>query len=134
MKSWAKKILIAGSVVWIIGAVSISMLIYPKPREVPKFTKPELLESVQKENKTHEENIAILNELSSKGTFYKSNDETNRILKETSSNLAFSIIHHQTEYNEKKQKSLFFLLNGLVFLLVMLGIFFLLTKQRDKNT
>jgi hypothetical protein len=104
MKSWAKKILIAGSVVWIIGAVSVLMLIYPKPREVPRLTKPELLELVRKKNKAHEENIAILNVLSSKGTFDERKDETKRILKGASSKLAFSIIDHQTEDNEKNKR------------------------------
>ena len=96
-----KRVLIAGSVIWVIIVTTISILIYPKKRDDISLTNQELLALTMKENKTHEDNIAILDEFRSKGTLSPSKVKTQKILKEVKASLAFSIIQHQIEYNEK---------------------------------
>lgn len=124
-----KRVLIAGSVIWVIIVTTISILIYPKKRDDISLTNQELLALTMKENKTHEDNIAILDEFRSKGTLSPSKVKTQKILKEVKASLAFSIIQHQIEYNQNKKSSLYLIFYGMGALLIMWGFLILIPNK-----
>ena len=84
-----------------------------------------------KVNKTHEDNIAILDEFRSKRTLSQSKVKTQKILKEIKASLAFSIIQHQIEYNENKKKSLYLIFYGMGALLIIWGFLILIPNKTN---
>jgi len=126
-----KRVLLAGSVIWVIIVSIASILIYPKKRDDINLTNQELLAIIMKVNKTHEDNIAILDEFRSKRTLSQSKVKTQKILKEVKASLAFSIIQHQIEYNENKKKSLYLIFYGMGALLIIWGFLILIPNKTN---
>ena len=125
-----KRFLLVGSLIWVVSVITISIYIYPQKREGINLTKQELLDLTRKPNKSHEENIAILDEYRTKGTLNQDTYKAQKILKEVKTSLAFSIIQYQIEYNENKKDSLYFIFYGMGALLVIWG-FLLLTPNKS---
>ena len=126
-----KRVLLAGSVILVIIVSIASFLIYPKKRDDINLTNQELLAIIMKVNKTHEDNIAILDEFRSKRTLSQSKVKTQKILKEVKASLAFSIIQHQIEYNENKKKSLYLIFYGMGALLIIWGFLILIPNKTN---
>ena len=126
-----KRVLLAGSVILVIIVSIASILIYPKKRDDINLTNQELLALIMKVNKTHEDNIAILDEFRSKRTLSQSKVKTQKILKEVKASLAFSIIQHQIEYNENKKKSLYLIFYGMGALLIIWGFLILIPNKTN---
>ena len=126
-----KSVLLAGSVILVIIVSIASILIYPKKRDDINLTNQELLAIIMKVNKTHEDNIAILDEFRSKRTLSQSKVKTQKILKEVKASLAFSIIQHQIEYNENKKKSLYLIFYGMGALLIIWGFLILIPNKTN---
>ncbi|MBT7522249.1 MAG: hypothetical protein HN646_08250 [Nitrospina sp.] len=126
-----KRVLLAGSVILVIIVSIASILIYPKKRDDINLTNQELLAIIMKVNKTHEDNIAILDEFRSKRTLSQSKVKTQKILKEVKASLAFSIIQHQIEYNENKKKSLYLIFYGMGALLIIWGFLILIPNKTN---
>ena len=126
-----KRVLLAGSVILVIIVSIASILIYPKKRDDINLTNQELLAIIMKVNKTHEDNIAILDEFRSKRTLSQSKVKTQKILKEIKASLAFSIIQHQIEYNENKKKSLYLIFYGMSALLIIWGFLILIPNKTN---
>ena len=108
-----------------------SILIYPKKRDDINLTNQELSALIMKVNKTHEDNIAILDEFRSKRTLSQSKVKTQKVLKEVKASLAFSIIQHQIEYNENKKKSLYLIFYGMGALLIIWGFLILIPNKTN---
>lgn len=125
-----KRFLLVGSLIWVVSVITISIYIYPQKREGINLTKQELLDLTRKPNKSHEENIAILDEYRTKGTLNQDTYKTQKILKEVKTSLAFSIIQYQIEYNENKKDSLYFIFYGMGALLIIWG-FLILTPNKS---
>jgi hypothetical protein len=123
-----KRFLLVGSLIWVVIVIITSIFIYPKKEEGINLTKQELLGLTRKPNKSHEENIAILNEYRTKGTLNQDTYKTQQILKEAKGSLAFSILQHQIEYNENKKNSLYFIFYGMGALLIIWGFLILTPK------
>ena len=125
-----KKILIIFSSAWIILILVGSFHIYPGKRNDNKFGEKELVGLFKKENKTHEENIAVLAKLRKENTFDLDNEEIKALTKESIASLSFSIIQHQRKYNEKKKKAIELLFLGSAMLVGIWGVFYFLSEKK----
>ena len=125
-----KKILIIFSSAWIILILLGSFHIYPGKRNDNKFDEKELVGLFKKENKTHEENIAVLSMLRKENTFDLDNEEIKALTKESIASLSFSIIQHQRKYNEKKKKAIELLFLGSAMLVGIWGVFYFLSEKK----
>jgi hypothetical protein len=90
----------------------------------------ELIGLFKKENKTHEENIAVLSMLRKENTVDFNNEEIKALTKESIASLSFSIIQHQRKYNEKKKKSIELLFLGSAMLVGVWGVFCFLSEKK----
>ena len=115
MISWNKKrktFLIIGSSVWIFFLIVLSIYLYPEKRNDPKLEKKEWIDLLRKENKNHEENIAVLKTLKEQKPFNVDKSEIKILIEKSITSLGSSILQHQREYNEKKERSLKLLFYG----------------------
>jgi len=116
MISWNKKrktFLIIGSSVWIFFVIVLSIYLYPEKRNNPELEKKAWIDLLRKENKNHEENIAVLKTLKKKKSFNVNKHEIQILIEKSIASLGSSIVQHQREYNEKKERSLKLLFYGL---------------------
>ena len=125
-----KKILIIFSSIWIILVLGGSIHIYPEKSNDNNLGKKELVDLLKKENKTHEENIAVLSMLRKENTFDLDNEEIKALTKESIASLSFSIIQHQRKYNEKKKKAIELLFLGSAMLVGIWGVFYFLSEKK----
>ena len=103
MISWNKKrktFLIIGSGVWIFFLIVLSIYLYPEKRNNPKLEKKEWIDLLRKENKDHEENIAVLKTLKEQKSFNVDKSEIKILIEKSITSLGSSIVQHQREYNE----------------------------------
>ena len=115
MISWNKKrktVLIIGSGVWIFFLIVLSIYLYPEKRNDLKLEKKEWIELLRKENKNHEENIAVLKTLKEQKSFNIDKTEIKNLIEKSITSLGSSILQYQREYNEKKERSLKLLFYG----------------------
>ena len=115
MISWNKKrktVLIVGSGVWIFFLIVLSIYLYPEKRNDLKLEKKEWIELLRKENKNHEENIAVLKTLKEQKSFSVDKSEIKILIEKSITSLGSSILQHHREYNEKKERSLKLLFYG----------------------
>ena len=124
-----KKFLIMSSAVWIILTLGGSIHIYPEKRNDHKFGKKEIIDLFRKEDKTHEENIAVLEMLRKENSIDFDSNEIKALTEKSIASLSFSIIQHQRKYNEKKRAiELFFL--GCAMLVGFWGALYFLSVKR----
>jgi hypothetical protein len=73
--------------------------------------KKKIIDLFKKEDKTHEENIAVLEMLRKEISLDFDSNKIKFLTKKSIASLSFSIIQHQRKYNEKKKRAieLFFL-------------------------
>ena len=133
MISWNKKrttFLIIGSGVWIFFLIVLSIYLYPEKRNDLKLEKKEWIELLRKENKTHEENIAVLKTLKEQKSFNVDKSEIKILIKKSITSLGSSILQHQREFNEKKERSLKFLFYGLGILVGTWGLLYFFSEKK----
>ena len=133
MISWNKKrttFLIIGSGVWIFFLIVLSIYIYPEKRNNPRLEKKEWIDLLRKENKNHEENIAILKTLKEQKSFNIDKKEIKILLEKSITSLGSSIVQHQREYNKKKEKSLKLLFYGLGILVGTWGFLYFFSEKK----
>lgn len=132
MISWNKKrktFLIIGSSVWIFFVIVLSISLYPEKRNNPKLEKKEWIDLLRKENKNHEENIAVLKTLKEKKSFNVNKHEIKILIEKSITSLGSSIVQHQREYNEKKERSLKLLFYGLGILVGTWGLLYFFSEK-----
>jgi len=115
MISWNKKrktYLIIGSTVWIFFLIVLSVYLYPEKRNDPELEKKEWINLLRKKNKNHEENIAVLKTFKEQKSFNIDKNEIKNLIEKSITSLGSSILQHQREYNEKKERSLKLLFYG----------------------
>ena len=133
MISWNKKrttFLIIGSSVWIFSLIVLSIYLYPEKRNNPKLEKKEWIDLLRKENKDHEENIAVLKTLKEQKSFNGDKSEIKILIEKSITSLGSSILQHQREYNEKKERSLKFLFYGLGILVGTWGLLYFFSEKK----
>ena len=133
MISWNKKrttFLMIGSGVWIFFLIVISIYLYPEKRNNPKLEKQEWIDLIRKENKDHEENIAVLKTLKEQKFFNIDKSEIKILIEKSITSLRSSILQHQREYNEKKERSLKFLFYGLGMLVGTWGLLYFFSEKK----
>jgi len=133
MISWNKKrttFLIIGSGVWIFFLIVFSIYLYPEKRNNPKLEKKEWIDLLQKENKNHEENIAVLKALKEQKSFSKDKKEIKILIEKSITSLGSSIVQHQREYNKKKERSLKLLFCGLGILVGTWGLLYFFSEKK----
>ena len=133
MISWNKKrktFLIIGSGVWIFFLIVLSIYLYPEKRNDLKLEKKEWIELLRKENKNHEENIAVLKTLKEQKSFNVDKSEIKILIEKSITSLGSSILQHQREYNEKKERSLKFLFYGLGILVGTWGLLYFFSEKK----
>ena len=133
MISWNKKrktVLIIGSGVWIFFLIVLSIYLYPEKRNDLKLEKKEWIELLRKENKNHEENIAVLKTLKEQKSFNVDKSEIKILIEKSITSLGSSILQHQREYNEKKERSLRFLFYGLGILVGTWGLLYFFSEKK----
>ena len=133
MISWNKKrktVLIIGSGVWIFFLIVLSIYIYPEKRNNPKLEKKEWIDLLRKENKNHEENIAVLKALKEQKSFNTDNKEIKILIENSITSLGSSIVQHQREYNKKKERSLKLLFYGLGILVGTWGLLYFFSEKK----
>ena len=133
MISWNKKrktVLIIGSGVWIFFLIVLSIYLYPEKRNNPKLEKKEWIDLLRKENKDHEENIAVLKTLKEQKSFNGDKSEIKILIEKSITSLGSSILQHQREYNEKKERSLKFLFYGLGILVGTWGLLYFFSEKK----
>lgn len=133
MISWNKKrkiFLIVGSGVWIFFLIVLSIYLYPEKRNNPKLEKKEWIDLLRKENKNHEENIAVLKTLKEQKSFNVDKSEIKILIEKSITSLGSSILQHQREYNEKKERSLKFLFYGLGILVGTWGLLYFFSEKK----
>ena len=133
MISWNKKrktFLIIGSSVWIFFVIVLSIYLYPEKRNNPKLEKKEWIDLLRKENKNHEENIAVLKTLKEQKSFNVDKSEIKILIEKSITSLGSSIVQHQREYNEKKERSLKFLFYGLGILVGTWGLLYFFSEKK----
>ena len=133
MISWNKKrttFLIIGSGVWIFFLIVLSIYLYPEKRNDPKLEKKEWIDLVRKKNKNHEENIAVLKTLKEQKSFNVDKSEIKILIEKSITSLGSSILQHQREYNEKKERSLKFLFYGLGILVGTWGLLYFFSEKK----
>ena len=133
MISWNKKrkiFLIVGSGVWIFFLIVLSIYLYPEKRNNPKLEKKEWIDLLRKENKNHEENIAVLKTLKEQKPFNVDKSEIKILIEKSITSLGSSILQHQREYNEKKERSLKLLFYGLGILVGTWGLLYFFSEKK----
>ena len=133
MISWNKKrktFLIIGSGVWIFFLIVLSIYLYPEKRNNPKLEKKEWIELLRKENKNHEENIAVLKTLKEQKSFSIDKNEIKKLIEKSITSLGSSILQYQREYNEKKERSLKLLFYGLGILVGTWGLLYFFSEKK----
>ena len=133
MISWNKKrktFLIIGSSVWIFFLIVLSIYLYPEKRNNPKLEKKEWIDLLRKENKNHEENIAVLKTLKEQISFNVDKSEIKILIEKSITSLGSSILQHQREYNEKKERSLKLLFYGLGILVGTWGLLYFFSEKK----
>ena len=133
MISWNKKrttFLIIGSGVWIFFLIVLTIYLYPEKRNNPKLEKKEWIDLLRKENKNHEENIAVLKTLKEQKSFNVDKSEIKILIEKSITSLGSSILQHQREYNEKKERSLKFLFYGLGILVGTWGLLYFFSEKK----
>ena len=133
MISWNKKrktFLIIGSGVWIFFLIVLSIYLYPEKRNDPKLEKKEWVDLLRKENKNHEENIAVLETLKEQKSFNVDKSEIKILIEKSIASLGSSIVQHQREYNEKKERSLKLLFYGLGILVGTWGLLYFFSEKK----
>lgn len=133
MISWNKKrttFLIIGSGVWIFFLIVLSIYLYPEKRNNPKLEKKEWIDLLRKENKDHEENIAVLKTLKEQKSFNLDKSEIKILIEKSITSLGSSILQHQREYNEKKERSLKLLFYGLGILVGTWGLLYFFSEKK----
>ena len=133
MISWNKKrttFLMIGSGVWIFFLIVISIYLYPEKRNNPKLEKKEWIDLIRKENKDHEENIAVLKTLKEQKSFNLDKSEIKILIEKSITSLGSSILQHQREYNEKKERSLKLLFYGLGILVGTWGLLYFFSEKK----
>ena len=133
MISWNKKrktVLIIGSGVWIFFLIVLSIYLYPEKRNNPKLEKKEWIDLLRKENKDHEENIAVLKTLKEQKSFNLDKSEIKILIEKSITSLGSSILQHQREYNEKKERSLKLLFYGLGILVGIWGLLYFFSEKK----
>ena len=134
MISWNKKritFLIIGSSVWIFFLIVLSIYLYPEKRNNPKLEKKEWIDLLRKENKNHEENIAVLKTLKEQKPLNADKSEIKILIEKSIASLGSSIVQHQREYNKKKEKSLKFLFCGLGILVGTWGLLYFFSEKKN---
>ena len=129
---WNRKrriFLITGSLIWIIFIIGTSIYLHPKKRSELKLEKQEWVDLLRKNDKTHEENIAVLNILRKGNTFQLDKNEIKKIIRETTDSLSSSIIPHQIKYNQSKQNSLELFFQGLGIMFSTWGLIYILSRK-----
>ena len=133
MISWNKKrttFLIIGSGVWIFFLIVFSIYLYPEKRNNPKLEKKEWIDLLRKENKNHEENIAVLKTLKEQISFNVDKSEIKILIEKSITSLGSSIVQHQREYNKKKERSLKLLFYGLGILVGTWGLLYFFSEKK----
>ena len=133
MISWNKKrttFLIIGSCVWVFFIIVLSIYLYPEKRNNPKLEKKEWIDLLRKENKDHEENIAVLKTLKEQKSFNLDKSEIKILIEQSITSLGSSILQHQREYNEKKERSLKLLFYGLGILVGTWGLLYFFSEKK----
>ena len=133
MISWNKKrttFLIIGSGVWIFFLIVLSIYLYPEKRNNPKLEKKEWIDLLRKEKKNHEENIAVLKTLKEQKSFNVDKSEIKILIEKSITSLGSSILQHQREYNEKKERSLKLLFYGLGILVGTWGLLYFFSEKK----
>ena len=133
MISWNKKrktFLIIGSGVWIFFLIVLSIYLYPEKRNDLKLEKKEWIELLRKENKNHEENIAVLKTLKEQKSFNIDKTEIKNLIEKSITSLGSSILKYQREYNEKKERSLKLLFYGLGILVGTWGLLYFFSEKK----
>ena len=133
MISWNKKrktFLIIGSSVWIFFVIVLSIYFYPEKRNNLKLEKKEWIDLLRKENKNNEENIAVLKTLKEKKSFNVNKNEIKILIEKSITSLGSSIVQHQREYNEKKERSLKLLFYGLGILVGTWGLLYFFSEKK----
>ena len=133
MISWNKKrttFLIIGSAVWVFFLIVLSIYLYPEKRNNPKLEKKEWIDLLRKENKDHEENIAVLKTLKEQNSFNLDKSENKILIEKSIASLGSSIVQHQREYNEKKERSLKLLFYGLGILVGTWGLLYFFSEKK----
>ena len=133
MISWNKKrttFLIIGSGVWIFFLIVLSIYLYPEKRNNQKLEKKEWIDLLRKENKNHEENIAVLKTLKEQKSFNVDKSEIKILIEKSITSLGSSILQHQREYNEKKERSLKLLFYGLGILVGTWGLLYFFSEKK----
>lgn len=133
MISWNKKrttFLMIGSGVWIFFLIVLSIYLYPEKRNNPKLEKKEWIDLLRKENKDHEENIAVLKTLKEQKSFNLDKSEIKILIEKSITSLGSSILQHQREYNEKKERSLKLLFYGLGILVGTWGLLYFFSEKK----
>jgi len=133
MISWNKKrttFLIIGSGVWIFFLIVLSIYLYPEKRNNPNLEKKEWIDLLRKENKNHEENIAVLETLREQKSFNVDKSEIKILIEKSIASLGSSIVQHQREYNEKKERSLKLLFYGLGILVGTWGLLYFFSEKK----
>ena len=125
-----KKYLIMSSAVWIILTLGGSIHIYPEKRNDHKFGKKEILDLFRKEDKTHEENIAVLEMLRKEISLDFDSNKIKFLTKKSIASLSFSIIQHQRKYNEKKKRAIELFFFGCAMLVGFWGALYFLSVKR----
>ena len=133
MISWNKKrttFLIIGSGVWIFFLIVLSIYLYPEKRNNPKLEKKEWIDLLRKENKDHEENIAVLKTLKEQKSFNGDKSEIKILIEKSITSLGSSILQHQREYNAKKERSLKLLFYGIGILVGTWGLLYFFSEKK----
>ena len=133
MISWNKKrktSLIIGSGIWIFFLIVFSIYLYPEKRNDPKLEKKEWIDLLRKENKNHEENIAVLKTLKEQKSFSIDKNEIKNLIENSITSLGSSILQYQREYNEKKERSLKLLFYGFGMLVGIWGLLYFFSEKK----
>ena len=125
-----KKYLIMSSAVWIILTLGGSIHIYPEKRNDHKFGKKEIIDLFKKEDKTHEENIVVLEMLRKENRLNFDSNEIKALTEKSIASLSFSIIQHQRKYNEKKKRAIELFFLGCAMLVGFWGVLYFLSAKR----
>ena len=125
-----KKFLIMSSAVWIILTLGGSIHIYPEKRNDHKFGKKEIIDLFKKEDKTHEENIVVLEMLRKENSLNFDSNEIKALTEKSIASLSYSIIQHQRIYNEKKKRAIELFFLGCAMLVGFWGALYFLSEKR----
>jgi hypothetical protein len=125
-----KNFLIMSSAVWIILTLGGSIHIYPEKINNHKFGKNEIINLFKKEDKTHEENIVVLEMLRKENSLDFDSNEIKALTEKSIASLSFSIIQHQRIHNEKKKRAIELFFLGCAMLVGFWGALYFLSVKR----